>query len=193
MWLWELDCKEGRGPKNWCLWTVVLEKTTESPSDCKEIQPVSLKGNQPQILIGRTDDKAEAPVFWSFDKNSQIIGKGPFAGNDWGQKEKRESEDEITGWNHQCNGYELGQTSRDSEGQGGLACCSPWSSIRHDWVTEQQQQWSQKYDLVIKQVSKRDESLKQRMSRNWETNGLKGSYKWTLKSPKTGMPWQSSC
>ena len=61
---------------------MVLEKTTESPLDCKEIQPVSLKGNQPQILIGRTDDKAEAPVFWSFDKNSQSIGKGPFAGND---------------------------------------------------------------------------------------------------------------
>ena len=138
IWLWELDCKEGRRPKNWCLWTAVLEKTTESPLDCKEIQPVSLKGNQPQILTGRTDAEDEAPVFWPSDENSQLVGKGPFAGKDWGQKEKRESEDEMTGWNHQCNGHELGQTSGDSEGQGGLACCSPWSCNQTwlgDWTT----------------------------------------------------------
>ena len=85
IWLWELDCKEGRAPKNWCLWTVVLEKTLESPLDKKEIK-INLKGNQPWILIGKTDAKAEAPVFWSPDVNSQLIGKVPDAGKDWGRR-----------------------------------------------------------------------------------------------------------
>ena len=108
VWLWELDCKEGRASKNWCLRTVVLEKTLESPLDSKEIKPVNLKGNQPWILFGRTDAEAEAPVFWSPDANSWFIGKVPDAGKDWGQKEKRASEDEMAGWLHQCNGHELG-------------------------------------------------------------------------------------
>ena len=93
VWLWEMDCKEGRTPKNWCLWNVVLEKTPESLLNSKEIIPVNLKRNQPWILIGRTDAKAEAPVFWSPDVNSQLIGKVPDTGKDWGQKEKRVSED----------------------------------------------------------------------------------------------------
>ena len=82
VWLWEVDCKEGREPKNWCLWTVMLEKTPESPLDCKEIKSVNLKGNQPWIFIERTD--AEVPVFWSSDGKSQLIGKLPDAGKDWG-------------------------------------------------------------------------------------------------------------
>ena len=99
--------------------------TREDSLDSKEIKPVNLKGNQPWILIGRTDAEDEAPVFWALDANSQLIGKVPDAGKDWEQK--RASEDEMAGWHHWCNGYELGQTLEDSEGQGGLACWSPWS------------------------------------------------------------------
>ena len=113
-------------PKNWCLWTVVPEKTPESPLDNKEIKPVNLKGNQPRILIGRADAEVDAAVFWSPDANSSLIGKVPDAGKDWGQKEKRVSEDKMAGWHQQCNGQKLGQTSGDSEGRGSLACCNPW-------------------------------------------------------------------
>ena len=125
--LWELDHKEGRTPKNWCLWTVLLEKTPESPLESKEIKPVNLKGNQPWTLIGRTDAEAEAPIFWSSDVNSWLTGKVLDAGKDWGQKEKRAaSEDEMAGWHYQCNRHELGQISGDGEGQGGLPCYSLW-------------------------------------------------------------------
>ena len=126
IWLWELVCKEGRVPKNWCIWTVMLEKTPESPLDFKEIKPVNLTGNQPWILIGRTDAEAEAPVFWSPDAKSRLTRKVPDAGENWGQKEKRASEEEMAGWHHRCNGHELGQTPGDGEGQEGLACCHPW-------------------------------------------------------------------
>ena len=106
-WIWELDCKESWSLKNWCLWTVVLEKTLESPLDSKEIKPVNLKGNQPWIFTGRTD--AEGRVFWSSDVNRQLIGKVPDSGKDWGQKEKRVSEDEMTGWHHQPMNMNLGK------------------------------------------------------------------------------------
>ena len=134
--LWELDCEEGRTLKNWCLRSVVLEKTLESRLDSKEIKPVNLQGDQPWILTGRTD--AEAPLeIWCTQKTH---GKVPDAGKDQGQKEKRESEDEMAG-QHQCNEPELGQTLRDGEGQGGLVCCSPRGrKVRHDWATEQQGQ-----------------------------------------------------
>ena len=115
--LWELDHKEGRQPKNWCLWTVVLEKTPDSPSDSKEIKPVNLKWDQLWIFPGRTDAEAEAPVFWSPDMNIWLIGKVSDAGKDLGKKEQRASEDEMAGWHHQCNGHELGQILEDSEGQ----------------------------------------------------------------------------
>ena len=92
VWMWEVDNKKGWVPKNWCLWTVVLEKTLKSPLDCK-IKPVNLKRDQSRIFTGRTDAEAEAPVFWSPDVNSQLIGKGSDAGKDWGQKEKRVSEE----------------------------------------------------------------------------------------------------
>ena len=119
-WLWELDCKEGRAPKNWCLWTVVLDKTPESPLDCKETKPVNLKGDQPWIFTRRTG--AEAPGFWSSDAKSWLMGKVPDAGKDWGKNKKRASEDEMTGWHHWCNEHKLGQTLGDGEGEGGLAC-----------------------------------------------------------------------
>ena len=104
----------------------MLEKTPESLLDDKEIKSVNLKGNQPWIVIGKIDAEAETPVFWSPDVKSWLIGKVRDAGKDWGQNEKRASEDELTGWHHGWNGHELGQTSGDSEGQRGLECCSPW-------------------------------------------------------------------
>ena len=110
--MWELDHKEGRAPKNWCFQTVVLEKTLVSPVDSKENKPVNLKAkiNQLWILTGRTEAEAEALVFWSPDANSWLIGKVPEARKDWGQKEKRASEDEIAGWHHWYNRHELGET-----------------------------------------------------------------------------------
>ena len=102
----------------------MLEKTPESPLDSKKIKPVNLKGNQPWILIGKTN--TEVPVFWSPDVNCQLIEKFPDTGKDWGQKEKRASEDEMAGWLHRFNGHKLGQTLGDGEGQGDLAYCSPW-------------------------------------------------------------------
>ena len=99
-WLWKLDHKEGRTPKNWCLWTVVLEKTPESPLDSKETKPVNLKGDQHWIFTRRTDTEAETPVFWSSDVNSWHIGKIPDAGKDWEQQQKRVSEDDTAGWNY---------------------------------------------------------------------------------------------
>ena len=130
VWLWELDHKEGRKPKNWCLWAVMLEKTPESPLDIKEIKPVSLKGVQPWIFTGRTDAEAEAPVFWSTDVKRPAIGKIPDAGKDWGQNEKRASE--MAGWHHRCNEHELEQILEDSEEKGDLACCSPWGCKESD-------------------------------------------------------------
>ena len=98
--MWELDHEEGWAPKNWCFWTVVLEKTLKSPLDCKRIQPVKPKWNQSQIFIGKTDAEVEAPVVWPNDAKSQFIRKDPDAGKDWGQKEKGATEDEMVGWHH---------------------------------------------------------------------------------------------
>ena len=121
--MWELDCKESWAPKNWCLWTVVLEKSLESPLDCKEIQPVHPKGDQSWVFIGRTDAEAETPVLWLPDAKSWLIGKDPDAGRDWGQEEKGTTEDEMTGWHHRLNAHEFGWTAGVGDGQGGLACC----------------------------------------------------------------------
>ena len=100
VWVWELDYKEGWALKNWCFWTVVLEKTLESPLDYKEIQPVHRQGNQSWIFIGRTDFEAETPVFWQPDAKNWLIWKDPDAGKDWGQEEKGMTEDEMVGWHH---------------------------------------------------------------------------------------------
>ena len=116
--MWELDWKEGWALKNWCFWIVVLEKTLESPLECKEIKPVNLKGNQPWILLGRTDAKAEAPIFWPPDVKNWLTGKDPDAGKHWGQEEKEEAENEMVRWHHELNGHEFEQTLGDSEGQG---------------------------------------------------------------------------
>jgi len=140
VWIWELDDKEGREPKNWCFQIVALEKTLESRLESKEIKPVNLKGNQPWILLGRTDAKAEASILWPPDANSWLFGKDPDAGKDWRQKDKRVTEDEMVGWHHQFIGHELRQTPGDSEGQRSLACCHPYRVTKSqtqlgDWTT----------------------------------------------------------
>ena len=105
--MWELDYKESWAPKNWCSWTVVLEKSLESPLDCKEIQPVHPKGNQSWIFIGRTDFEAETPIIWPPDVKNWLIGKDSDTGKDWRQKEKGMTEDEMVGWDHWLNGHEF--------------------------------------------------------------------------------------
>ena len=126
MWMWELDHKDGWSPKNWCFWTVVLEKTLGSPLDCKEIKPVNHKENQPWTFIGRTDAEAEAPIFWPPDVKNWVIWKDPDAGKDWRWEEKRTTEDEMVGWHHRLNEYESEKAPGDGEGQGSLSCCSLW-------------------------------------------------------------------
>ena len=136
----ELDHKEGWVLKNWCFQTVVLEKTPESPLDSKEIKPVNPKGNQPWILIGRTDTEAEASVLLPVDAKSWLIGKYPGAGKDWLQEEKMVTEDEMVGRHHWLNEHNFEQTLGDIEGERSLACFNPWGcKVRRDLVTEQQQ------------------------------------------------------
>ena len=107
IWMWELDYKEILVPKNWCFWTVVLEKTLESPLDCKEIHPVHPTGHQSWIFIGRTDAKAETPILWPPHVNNWLIEKDSDAGKDWGWFEKGIMEDEMVGSCHQLNGHEF--------------------------------------------------------------------------------------
>ena len=107
VWMWELDSKESWVLKNWCFLTVVLEKTLESPLDCKEIQPVHPEGGQSWVFIGRTDAEAETPILGPPDGKSWLIGKDPDAGRDWGQEEKGTAEDEVAGWHHRLNGHEF--------------------------------------------------------------------------------------
>ena len=108
VWMWELDCEESWALKDWCFWTVVLEKTLESPMDIKEIQPVHPKGDQSWVFIGMTDVEGETPILWPPDVKSLLIWKDPNAGKDWGQEEKGMTEDEMVGWHHQLNGHEFG-------------------------------------------------------------------------------------
>ena len=132
--MWELNHKESWAPKNWCYWTVVLEKALESLLDCKEIKLVNPKGNQSWIFIRRTDAKVEAPVLWPPDVNSLLIRKDPDAGKDWRWEEKGTTEDEMVGWHHQLNGHEFKQAPGDGEGQGSLECCSPWGCKESDTI-----------------------------------------------------------
>ena len=134
--MWELDNKKGWVPKNWCFWTVGMEKTLESPLDCKEIQPVNCKGGQSWIFVGRTKAEGEAPRLWPPDSRSWLIRKDPDDGKDWRQEKKGTTEDEMDGWHHQLNGHEFEQILGDGRGQGSLACCSPWGIKELD-MTEQ--------------------------------------------------------
>ena len=124
--------KESWTPRNWCFWTVVLEKTLESPLDCKEIQPVRPKGNQSWIFIGRTDAEAEIPILWPHDAKNWLSGKDPDAGKDWRQEEKGMTEDEMVGQHQWLNGHEFEQAPGVVDGYGGLACCSPWDHKESD-------------------------------------------------------------
>ena len=108
VWIWELDNKESWVQMNWCFWTVVLEKTLESSSDCKKIQPVHPKGDQSWVFIGRTDVEAETPVLWPPDVKSWLIWKDPVGEKDWGQKEKATTEDKMVGCHHRLNGHDFG-------------------------------------------------------------------------------------
>ena len=135
VWMWELNCKESRVPKNWSVWTVVLEKTLESPLDCKGIKPVNPKGTQ-SILTGRTDAVAETPILWPPDAKNWLIGKAPDAGKDWRQDEKGMTEDEMVGWHNRLDGHKFEQVPEVGDGQGSLVCCSPWGHTE-SYSTEQ--------------------------------------------------------
>ena len=167
----ELDCEEGWASKNWffflnifnftlfyftilywfchtstwihhrCTRTVVLEKTLESPLDCKEIQPVHPKGDQSWVSIGRTDTEAETPILWPPDAKSWLIGKDTNAGKDWGEEEKGTTEDQMVGWHHLLNGHGFGWTPGVGDGQGGLACCDSWDCKELD--TTERLNWTE--------------------------------------------------
>ena len=122
----ELDYKESWAPKNWCFWTVMLEKTLESPLDCKEIQPVNPTGNESWIFIGRTDAKAEAPILWPPDAKNWFTGKDPDARKDRRLEEKGTTEDEMVGWHHWLNGHEFEQVLGVVNGHRSLVCCISW-------------------------------------------------------------------
>ena len=132
VWMWQLHHKEWWPMKNWWFWTVVLDKTLESPLDYKEVQQVNAKGNQSWIFIGRSDAEAEAPILWPTDVKKLLIRKDPIIGKDWRQEEKRMMEDEKAGWHHQLDGHELEPARGVGEGHGSLVCCSPWGCKESD-------------------------------------------------------------
>ena len=138
--MWELDCEESWAPKYWCFWTVVLEKTLESPLDCKEIQPVHLKGDQSWVFIGRTDAEAETPVLWPPHAKSWLIGKDLMLGGIGGRRRR--------GWQRMrwLDGITFGWSPGVGDGQGSLACCSSWGHKESD--TTEQLNWTE-YLLVL--------------------------------------------
>ena len=138
--MWELNCEESWALKNRCFWSMVLEKTLDSPLDCKEIQPVHPEGDQSWVFIGRSDVEAETPVLWPPHAKSWLIGKDPDAGRDWGQ-EKGMAEDEMAGWTHQLDGHEFESTLGVGDGQGGLACCDSWGCKELDMTEWTELNW----------------------------------------------------
>ena len=128
-----------------CFWTVVLEKTLDSPLDCKEIQPVHSEGDQPWVFSGRNDAKAETPVLWPPHAKSWLIGQHSDAGRDWGQEEKGMAQDEMAGWHHRLDGRESEWTLGVGDGQGGLACCDSWGRKESDmteWLNWTELNWT---------------------------------------------------
>ena len=147
--MWELDYKESWAPKNWCFWTVVLEKTFESPLHCKEIKLVHLKGNQSWIFMGRTHAEAETPMLWPLNVKTWLIGKDPDAGEDW-RLGKGMTEDEMAGWHHWLNGHEFEQALGGGDVQGGLACCSSWVHKESD--TNERLNWTELNPYIKKNL-----------------------------------------
>ena len=142
--MWELDYKESWAPKNWCFWAMVLEKTLDSPLDCKEIQPVHPKGNQSWIFIERIDVEAGTPILWPPDVKSWLIWKDP-VWKDWNQEERGMTEDEMVGWYHHSMDMSLSNLW-ELVTDGGLVCCSPWGhseSDRTEWLN-----WTEKMQFV---------------------------------------------
>jgi len=139
--MWEVDCEEGWAPNNWYFWTVMLEKTLESPLDCKEIQPFHSEGDQLWDFFGGNDAKAETPVLWPPHAKSWLIGKDSDARRDWGQEEKGMTEDEMAGWHHWRDGRESEWTLVVGDGQGGLACCDSWGRKESD--TTERLNWTE--------------------------------------------------
>ena len=144
--MWELDYKESWVPKTSCFWTVVLEKTLESPLDCKEIQTVHSKVDESWVFIGRTDAEAETPILWLPGVKSWLIQKDPEAGKDWGQEEKGTTEDEMVGWHHQLNAHGFGWTLGVGDGQGGTECCS--SRGRKESDTTERLNWTERIQEI---------------------------------------------
>ena len=135
--MWESDCEESWVPKNWCFWTVVLEKTLESPLDCKEIQPVHCKGDQSWVFIGRTDANAETRILWPPHAKSWLIEKDPDAGRDWGQEEKGTTEDEMAGWDHwRWTWVWVNSGSWWWTGRAGMLWFTGSQRVGHGWETE---------------------------------------------------------
>ena len=159
--------KESWVPKNWCFWAVVLEKTLESPSDCKEIKPVKPKGNQPWIFIGRSDAEAETPILWPPDVK-WLIGKDADAGKYWRQKEKGRSEDEMVGRHHWLDEHEFEQALGVGDGQRSLVCCSPWS-CKESYMTEQMN-WTELNWYMAYPVDSKNERSDNCLSMFWPNN-----------------------
>ena len=150
--MWELDCKESWALKNWYFWTVVLEKTLDSPFDCKEIQPIHSEGDQLWVFFGRTDAKAETPILWLPHGKSWLIGKDSDAGRVWGQEEKWTTEDEMAWWHHWLDGRESEWTLGVGDGQGGLACYNSWG--RKELATTEWLNWAELWYISKLQTHK---------------------------------------
>ena len=145
--MWELDYIESWELKNWCFWTVVLDKTLESPLDCEKIQPVHPKGDQSWVFIGRTDAESETPILWPPHAKSWLIGKDPDSGKVWGQEDKGMTEDEMAGWHHRLDGHGFEEIPRVGDGQGGLACCDSWGCKESD--TTEPLKWTEQLSLSL--------------------------------------------
>ena len=150
VWMWKLDCEENWMLKNWYIWTVVLEKTLESPLDCKEIQPVHSKGDQPWVFFGRTDAKAETSILWPPHAKSWLIVKVSDTGRDWRSDEKGTAEDEMAEWHYWLDGHDFGWTPGVGEWQGILACCDSWGRKESD--TTEWLNWTELNWVMRKQV-----------------------------------------
>ena len=159
-WMWELDYKQSWAPKNWCFWTVVMEKILESLLDCKEIKSVNPKGNQSWIFIGRTDPEAESPILWPPNAENWLIGKDSDAGKDWRQDEKGMKYDEMVGWHHRLDGWVWASfRSWRRTGKSGVLQSMGSQRVRHDWAIEPNRLCSQPYTPAMSSDGKYSRKL----------------------------------